>query len=208
MTDRARLPAVALTCILTLAGCSEGSSPTEAGVVVSDVALPVAGAAYHGHSEHLFLGGQVAMFCGSHGTFSGNQDPPTVLGQTVVSRYTAAFTGEMTLQPPLVASTEVHPLNVTVAMAESITLRTIGDRTRTFDTELISFELQGTGAISHILVREGANAPSSGMTTITALSGGRSRVETYYDVWLDISLDGGATWTPADNPVRMTLEPA
>jgi hypothetical protein len=148
------------------------------------------------------------MFCGIHGNFSTSQDPPTMLGGNVVSRYTAAFEGELTLQPPLVASTEVHPLNVQVTMAESITLRSESAGTRTFDTELISFELQGTGAIDHVLVRESATATSSGTTTITEVSGGRSRVETVYDVWLDISVDGGATWTRADNAVRMRLEPS
>lgn len=208
MNDRAPLPAVVLLSLLALSACSDGDSPTEPGVLVTNVALPVAGAAYHGDSEHIFLGGQVAMFCGTHGTFSGSQDPPAMVGQNVVSRYTAAFTGELTLEPPLVTSTEVHPLNVQVTMAESITLRSVAGGTSTFDTELISFELQGTGAISHVLVRESDTGSSIGVTTITEVSGGRSRVETYYDVWLDISVDGGATWTRADNAVRMTLEPS
>lgn len=93
-------------------------------------------------------------------------------------------------------------------MAESITLASASGAMLTFDTELVTFELQGTGMPAGIMVRESPRLPSTGTTTVTSLSGGQSRVETSYDVWLDISLDGGGTWSSADEAVRMTLEPS
>jgi hypothetical protein len=48
---------------------------------------------------------------------------------------------------------------------------------------------------------------SSGRTTITTLARGRYRIETAYDVWLELSLDGGRSWSRAAAPVRMTLAP-
>lgn len=200
--------ALAITLLITVGCTDQEITPTGPGVLVRNVALPVAGAAYHGGDPHLFLGGAVSLFCGSHGTFSGSQDPPAQAGQTVVTRYTATFQGELTLAPPAVSSPATHTLDIQVTMAENITLRETSNEVRTFDTELVTFELQGAGAIADVMVRESPDVVSAGVTTITAVSDGQSRVETHYDVWLDISLDGGRSWNRAESPVRMTLEPS
>jgi len=197
----------ALPLIAALAACSkDGSDPVGPGVTVGTVSLPVPGAVYRGGDPHVFMGGQVALFCGVHGGFTSATAPPTTVGQTVRSEYTATFVGELTLEPPAVASSETHGLALPARMAETITLARESGGTRTYDTELVTFELQGTGMPSGIMVRESSGQASTGVTTVTALSGGQSRVETYYDVWLDVSLDGGLTWTQADAAVRMTLE--
>lgn len=202
-------PIVFAVPLLALAACSsDGSGPAESsGVTVRDVSLPVASAVYRGASSHVFLGGQATLFCGIHGGFSSAAAPPQQVGQTVLSEYTATFVGELTLEPPVVSSTVTHSLAVPARMAESITLVGMSGGTLTYDTELVTFELQGTGMPSDVMVRESPDQASAGVTTITSLSGGQSRVETSYDVWLDISLDGGRTWNRAEQTVRMTLEP-
>jgi hypothetical protein len=91
-------------------------------------------------------------------------------------------------------------------MVERITLAATQGAVRTFDTELVTFELGGSAAPA-ATVRESPALGSTGRTTITSLSGGQFRIESYYDVWLEISLDGGQTWHPADGAVRMTLGP-
>jgi len=55
------------------------------------------------------------------------------------------------------------------------------------------------------MVRESPSVASTGRTTITTISGGQYRIESFYDVWLDISLDDGRTWHPAEGVVRMAL---
>lgn len=187
--------------------CSGGDgSPTEPGVLVSVVALPVAGAAYRGAGEHVFLDGAAALTCGNHGLFSSAVNPPQRIGETVVSEYTAAFVGELVLEPPVVSSSAMHSLDVQARMAERITLRGSSDGERIFDTELMTFELGGADMPDGVLVRESPDLPSSGRTTITAASGGFSRVESYFDVWLEISVDDGRSWHLAESAVRMTLE--
>jgi hypothetical protein len=194
--------------LLPLAACSgEEDGLLDPGVTVIDVALPVAGAVYRGTEAHAFPDQQVTLFCGRHGTFSASAAPPEVIGETVQSEYTAMFEGELVLEPPAVPSAVTYPLSVPARMAERITLSSVSGDTRTFDTELVTFELQGSVMPEGIMVRESTDRASAGVTTITALSGGQSRVETRYDVWLEISRDGGRTWHLADNAVRMTLEP-
>jgi hypothetical protein len=168
----------------------------------------VAGAVYRGTDAHVFLDQQVMLFCGRHGTFSASATPPEQVGETVLSEYTATFEGELTLSPPVVTATVTYPLSVPARMAESITLVGSSGDERTFDAELVAFELQGAGLPDGIMVRESPDRSSAGMTTVTAVSESRSRVETYYDVWLEISLDGGRAWHPAERSVRMTLEPS
>lgn len=204
---RSPVPVIA-TLIVLVACASDTNSPVAPGVTVRDVALPVAGAVYRGSAAHVFMDSQVALFCGIHGSFSTSATPPQAIGETVLSEYTATFVGELTLQPPLVSSAVTHPLSLTARMAESITLTSTSGGTTTYATELVTFELPGTAMPDGIMVRESPDRASSGVTTVTALSGDQSRVETTYDVWLEVSVDSGRTWNLAEQAVRMTLEPS
>lgn len=197
---------VAARCLLTTLACSgPGGDPTGPGVQVAQQSLPPAGAAYHGTVAHRFLGGSAELPCGSHGGFTAAVPPPAAEGATVTSDYFATFTGLLILAPPLVPATVTHPLSLPAHMVERITLAGTQGAVRTFDTELVTFELGGSTAPAGAMVRESPSLASTGRTTITTLSGGEYRIETFYDVWLEISLDGGGTWDPADAAVRMTL---
>lgn len=203
----ANRPVVLALALFALGACSsDGSDPTNPGILVQDVSLPVSGTVYRGAEPHVFLDGHATLFCGTHGVFSDAVTPPEQIGASVVSEYTATFVGELVLEPPAVRSAETYTLSVQARMAERITLTQVSGETLTFDTELVTFELSGTDMPGEVVVRESPNLESAGVTTITAVSGGRSRVETYYDVWLEISLDQGRTWQPAENAVRMTLQ--
>jgi hypothetical protein len=203
-----RLILVALALIASASCSRDGSDPTGPGVLIGEVSLPAPGAAYHGSEPHLFHDRSVTLFCGTHGVFSNAVEPPAQVGETVLSEYVATFVGELILEPPAVSSAVTHSLSVQARMAERITLAEIREAARIFDTELVTFELQGTGMPADIMVRESPDLASPGVTTVTADSGGLNRVESHYDVWLEISLDGGRTWDRAEGTVRMTLEPS
>lgn len=209
--SRVRLIALGLGLMSPLAACSgEDPSPTATGpeIVVAQVSLPVAGTVYRGADSHRFLEENVTLFCGSHGVFTGSVSPPSEVGQSVLSTYLATFVGELVLRPPVAESMVTHALTVQAQMAERITLSETRGSAQIFQTELVTFELRGSGMPDNILVREGSELASAGVTTVTAVSGGLNRVESYYDVWLEISLDGGRSWHQAQNAVRMTLRPS
>ncbi len=197
-------PLLVILPLATLA-CSETAAPAGPGVQVGQQSLPPAGAAYHGTVPHRFLGGNVQLPCGSHGGFTAAAPPPAAPGATVTSDYFATFTGQLILAPPVVAAPITHPLSLQAHMVERITLAGTQGAVRTFDTELVTFELGGSTAPAGAMVRESPSLASTGRTTITTLAGGQYRIESVYDVWLEISLDGGATWQPAESAVRMTL---
>ena len=196
--------------VLATLACSgpSGDATGSPGVQVGQDTLPAAGAAYHGDAPHLFFGGTVELTCSSHGNFTSAVAPPTTQGGTATSDYFATFEGQLVLSPPLVAATVTYPLSLQVHMVEQITLAATQGAMRTFDTELLTFELGGSSAPAGVMLRESPTIASIGRTTITTLSGGQYRIESFYDVWLEISLDGGGTWQPAEGVVRMTLGPA
>ena len=50
------------------------------------------------------------------------------------------------------------------------------------------------------------SSPSRGATQIDPQSDGSYRIGSFFDIFPEISLDGGQTWSPASNgPVRMEL---
>ncbi len=202
-----RLKVSVLLALAALACSDGGGDPTGPGVRVGQESLPVAGAAYRGAAPHVFFGGDALLTCSSHGGFTNAVQPPANQGGTVTADYSATFLGELVLSPPLVRTSVTHPLAVQAHMVERITLVGTQGATRTFDAELLTFELGGPAMPADILVRESPTVASTGRTTITDLSGGQYRVDTVYDVWLEISLDGGTTWHRAEGAVRMTLGP-
>ena len=179
----------------------------EAGIVVSEVILPAPGAAYHG-GTHVFLNGGARLTCSSHGGFTSSVAPPRTAGTTAIADYRATFTGELALEPPAVSSPAVFPIAQQVHMVERIALGERRGREQVLETEIVALDLQGPGLPNGVLVRESPELVSSGRTSIAPLEGGRFRVESYYDVWLEISLDGGRSWNRAEAAVRMSIAPA
>ena len=74
---------------------------------------------------------------------------------------------------------------------------------RSFDTEMLMLELSGSG----FMLRESPTKASTGQSMIQELSGGRFGIDSFFDVFTELSLDGGQTWLPADGAMRMTTIP-
>lgn len=175
-------------------------------MVVATDGLPVARAAYKGEGTHLFLDGRAALTCGSHGGFSSAVPAPRLPGATIVSDYSATFLGELVLTPPAVATPATYALSVPARMTERITLASSRRGTRVLNAEITALELSGPGMPEGVLVRENPAKASTGRYVITSVRRGY-RVEAHYDVWLELSLDGGRSWHPAEAEVRMSLAP-
>jgi hypothetical protein len=66
------------------------------------------------------------------------------------------------------------------------------DTTGTFDVEMISMSLTG----GPVMIRESPTKASTGKTTITDIGGGMWHIDSFFDVFTELSLDGGMTWIP------------
>ncbi len=77
-----------------------------------------------------------------------------------------------------------------------------GDATGTFDTEMLSMSLSGinpfnpTGPL--VMVRESPTKASTGVTSITDIGGAMWHIDSFFDVWTELSLDGGVSWMPSN----------
>ncbi len=79
--------------------------------------------------------------------------------------------------------------------------------TGTFPTEIVSMSLSGNTPVGPILIREDPIRPSTGITDIFDLGGGLYHIDSFFDVFTELSVDGGSSWLPSDSSTRMTLIP-
>ena len=84
--------------------------------------------------------------------------------------------------------------------------------TRYFDTEMLSLNIAGGGLPAGVMVRESPSKASLGRTSIRQTGGGAGNspsyeVSSFFDIFTEISLDGGQTWSAQTSPpAQMSLE--
>lgn len=71
-----------------------------------------------------------------------------------------------------------------------------------FATEMLQLGLSGGGL--PVLIRESPVLASSGQITQRNLGGGQYHIDSFFDVFTEVSLNGGQTWFPASQPLRTT----
>jgi hypothetical protein len=79
-----------------------------------------------------------------------------------------------------------------------------GSNPRGFDTEMLSLNISG-GTLPGIMVRESPARASIGHTDDTSLGGGQFKIDSFFDIFVELSLDGGQTWVPSNQPTRLLL---
>jgi PKD repeat protein len=98
------------------------------------------------------------------------------------------------------------PATATVLIAHTAT----AGGTRFFDTEMLALEMGGGGGGGGgaAMIRESPTRQSLGRTSIRTVTGG-FLIESFFDVWTEVSLDGGLTWTPAldGGPLELRSDP-
>jgi hypothetical protein len=55
-----------------------------------------------------------------------------------------------------------------------------------------------------MMLRESPTLPSLGTTTVTSQPGGAFHIDSFFDVFTELSIDGGQTWIPGDNSLRVS----
>lgn len=79
------------------------------------------------------------------------------------------------------------------------TMGTPGD----YSTEMTALNLSAPTPFGTLMIRENPMLHSTGHTTFTPVTGGYT-VDSFFDVFTELSLDGGVTWIPDDNgPVHV-----
>ena len=81
----------------------------------------------------------------------------------------------------------------------------IGQVTGTFDTEMTSLSLSGISGGNPVFFRESPTLASTGSTTITDIGGGDFRIDSFFDIFTELSIDGGSTWVPSTSSTHVVL---
>ena len=103
------------------------------------------------------------------------------------------------------------PYSGAASLAYKIDSGTDSGDTRNFNLELTQMDLTVATPFGPMMLRESPSMVSTGQLSITALGGGNYSFESFYDVYTEMSDDGGLNWypsvTPADHLV-LVPEPA
>lgn len=89
--------------------------------------------------------------------------------------------------------------NAGIVAAASITGTLDAPPLHAYDTEMLALNL--TGLPLGAIIRESPTIASTGKHTI--VGGGPYTIDSFFDVFTELSLDGGATWTPATASVHI-----
>jgi len=135
------------------------------------------------------------------------QVPPPGPGATSVDSFFDVFT-EISLSEP------GTPFQIRESPTRQSTIRTTnsgptptGDGT-VFDTEMLSLNLSGGTLPPGLLIRESPTLQSTGKTSIReSPTLGLYHIDSFFDVFTELSIDGGQTWTPGDQPMHLTGVP-
>ena len=82
---------------------------------------------------------------------------------------------------------------------QTIVFGKIGNVTGDFATEMLGMSLSGVAPLGPFMIRESPTLQSTGHTKITDIGGGQYRIESFFDVFTELSTDGGGTWLPSTN---------
>jgi hypothetical protein len=79
-----------------------------------------------------------------------------------------------------------------------------GDTTTGFDTEMLQLNLTGNGLFGPFMLRESPTLQSLGRHTIRPDPRGY-RISSFFDVFLELSTDGGVNWIAANRSIRVQV---
>lgn len=76
-----------------------------------------------------------------------------------------------------------------------------------YENELIDLSITFGTSEGPIMLRESPTLASIGQTDITDLGGGLYHVDSFFDVFFEVSLDSGQSWEPYSTAVHLTMVP-
>jgi hypothetical protein len=167
-------------------------------IITSDPSLPPTSGGYS-ESTPVSYGGGAIMLAGVVHSPQGTASVTTT-GNNEFETFNSILTGLVSVGgSPFMPFTLSGPVQTEVKDKVS--------QTGTFDTQMLSLDLTGTVGGHAIEVMLDPAKPTVGQTTITAEGGGLFKIDSFFDVFTELSLDNGS-FIPQDNgPTHVQLEP-
>ncbi len=208
MTIRGNVRAMlcGITATLIVAWAS-GQDAKADGIITADPSLPPVGA----------IGGEAAYLTPAdvHAMYSG-PGLDVVLsmvqhrGFTNIKRDTVGQDEIETFQSTLSGLASVNGTsNAPFSLSGQVMVESFGKAgmvTGTFDTEMLSMNLTGTVLGMPVEIRVSPTLASTGQTSITDIGGGLYQIHSFFDVFTELSIDGGQTWIPSTAVAPVVLQ--
>ena len=146
---------------------------------------------------HVLYANGIIISNAIHDHFTQTQPPPPP-GGSQTEGFGSRVTGVVSLNGGASFTPFSAPASVAVQVTSHAGLDT--GNTRFFDTEMLALSLSGGTLPGGIMVRESPTRASLGRTSVRAASDGAYRISSFFDIFTEVSLDGGQTWSPAVTP--------
>jgi hypothetical protein len=214
MTTRSIARALVFCLAATLALASAGSHQAKAdGITTANPGLPPTGAiggqgvymtAAQVHATYSGLGLDIVLSEVQHGGFSNIQTSQGSNGGVAgeVENFNSVLTGLVSVNgSPNSSFTLTGPVEV-IAYG-----RTSNMETGTFSTQMLSMDLTGSVGGNSVEVMLDPTNATTGSTTITNIGGSPTlfHINSFFDVFTDISIDGGA-FIPSNGGTIVNLQ--
>ncbi len=183
-----------------------GMAPTAQAFVTANPNLPPLGGAYQSPNVFAVYGGPALQFTLSipqHMAIAIQSILPQ--GPDEVETYFSTFDAnlQVTQNGLTVQNGPIQANGQTI----TITRAKIGNVTGSFQTEMLALNLSGGTLPPGMMVRESPTLLSLGQTSITDIGGGLYQIDSFFDVFTELSLDGGGSWIPNDGgPTHVELQ--
>jgi hypothetical protein len=142
-----------------------------------------------------------------HRQFTGGQPPPPVGGPPQTHSFGSMVELEHSTDGGATFQKVSAPANCTVRVSlSSVANPALAVDTQTFDTEMLQLDIAGGSLPAGVMIRESPTLASTGQTTVRPVSGGYM-IDSFFDVFTEISTDGGANWSPAIDATHVELRP-
>ena len=135
----------------------------------------------------------------SHGGLNNPITPPPLNGTAIYSNANTFVDLEFSLDN----GASWTPGRASGGVAASIRHTQDTGGTQLFDTEMLSLNI--ANAAAGFQLRESPTRQSLGKHTVRPGNNGNYFVSSFFDVFLDLSIDGGASWVPANRAIRVQL---
>jgi len=132
-----------------------------------------------------------------------SSNPPVYGGGNETDHFFLSMSGQMSVNGSPSQPTSASGTGDEIELAKGP-----GNVTGTYNTEMLALNLSGSSLFGPYLLRESPTLPSAGETRITDIGGGQFHIDSFFDVFTELSVDGGASWIPSTGSSHVDLNPA
>lgn len=174
-------------------------------VQVGSDCIPPLEAEYVGVFHQLYAAGLIDLRNPIHDRFTHcDPPPPPPPGSETVHSFGSRIKMEVSTDGGSTHQPHQAPAQVTVRVHNSGPDGTGGTL---YDTEMLQLDLSGGTLPPGVLIRESPTLQSTGKTTIDPSPGGGFKVDSFFDIFTELSVDGGQSWMPSEgSPGHMVMD--